>query len=387
MNEPGYLFADPKFSAEEYQQRLDRVRKEMKRDDVEVLVLFSPRNFYYLTGYDSGATYYQSLIITPSEMILFLREMEQVIGRVTTGSGNITIWQDHLDPTNALVSFLKQKGWFDQRIGVEMTSPSLSARDYLKLAKALGRAPLDGTACVDRVRLIKSDREIHYIRKASEFTTVGVQAAMESLAEGKSENEVAADLYSAMVKAGSEALPSGPTVSSGPMSGVAHAMFHRYVLKRGDAVLFEFSGVYNSYPCPIMRCAAILEASSRLRKMADACKGGLEAAIEATRAGVTSGSVDEACRLYIERAGFEPMFRKRTGYSVGIYKPRWSEPDVIDIKRDDPRILEEGMVFHMPPALRDPERCGVGFSETVRVTKTGCEILTNAPRKLVITSR
>ena len=117
--------------------------------------------------------------------------------------------------------------------------------------------------------------------------------------------------------------------------------------------------------------------------MADVIIAALEAAIGAIRPGVTSGSVDAACREPIERAGFEPNFRKRTGYSVGIgYSPSWGEGHIVSLRRDDPTRLEPGMVFHMPPALRVPGQYGLGFSETVLVTPTGCEVLTNHPRRL-----
>lgn len=386
MTEMGYLFDQPKFTKEEYQERVSKVRNEMKARDIEVLILFSPKNFYYLTGYESGATYYQALIITPDEVIPFLREMEKPIGEVTTQMNNIVIWEDHRDPTESLVSFLKQKGLYNQRIGIEKTAPNFVVRDYEKLVAALGRTPLDGSSCVDKARSIKSPQEIYYIRKAAKLTSIGMQAAMEAIGEGVCENDVAAAIMSAMVRAGGEA-SRDPIVSSGPMSGIAHAMWHRYVLKKGDTVLLEFSGCWNGYPGPMMRSAAVLEASDQVRKMADACIGGLEAAINTIRPGVTSGAVDEACRKVIEDAGFEPMFRKRTGYAIGVFKPSWSEGEVIDLKRDDPRILEAGMVFHIPPALRDYKKCGVGFSETVLVTETGCEVLTDFPRKLYITKK
>jgi Xaa-Pro dipeptidase len=41
------------------------------------------------------------------------------------------------------------------------------------------------------------------------------------------------------------------------------------------------------------------------------------------------------------------------------------------------------MVFHQPVSLRIPGRVGVGFSDTVLITDTGCERLTTTPRTLV----
>jgi len=79
------------------------------------------------------------------------------------------------------------------------------------------------------------------------------------------------------------------------------------------------------------------------------------------------------------------MFRKRTGYSVGVaFAPDWGEGHIVSLRRDDPTKLLPGMVFHMPPALRAFQRLCVGMSETVLVTDSGCEVLTHHPRSLHI---
>jgi Xaa-Pro dipeptidase len=384
----GTSFDSPKFTKEEYASRLKKVRTNMRETGIDVLVVFSARNFYYLTGYQSQATYYQALIITPGEMVPFLRYMENIIARttMTVGSESMVLWEDHLDPTTTLADLFRQRGWHDQRIGIEKNAPNFTVGEYESLVAAIGKPLLDGSKCINNVRVIKSPQEIAYMRKAATLTSIGLQAAMESLADGQSENEVAGALQHAIYTAGGEGTKP-PTVSSGPMSGVSHSMHYRYILRRGDPVLFEFSGCWLAYPAPLIRSACILEASDQVKKMADTCVAAVEAAIDKIRPGAISGEVDEACRKVIEDAGFEEMFRKRTGYGIGIFKPGWSEGELIDIKRDDPRELQEGMTFHLVPALRDPGKCGVGCSETVAVSAHGCEVITTFPRKLYITSR
>src|SRR5439155_3725778 len=124
-------------------------------------------------------------------------------------------------------------------------------------------------------------------------------------------------------------------------------------------------------------------ADPEVTRLGAVVKAALEAAIGAIRPGVSCGAVDAACRGVVERAGYEPNFRKRTGYSVGVgFAPDWGEGHIVSLRRDDPTRLEPGMVFHMPPALRIPRQYGLGFSETVLVTATGGEVLTNHPRRL-----
>ena len=74
---------------------------------------------------------------------------------------------------------------------------------------------------------------------------------------------------------------------------------------------------------------------------------------------------------------------KRAGYSMGInFPPGWGEGDVLDLSRDNPTMLQPGMVFHIPQPYRVPDEQTVSTSETVLVTEAGCEAITNFPRQL-----
>ena len=42
------------------------------------------------------------------------------------------------------------------------------------------------------------------------------------------------------------------------------------------------------------------------------------------------------------------------------------------------------MTFHLPIAMRRPGEFCVGLSETIAVTETGCEVLTEKTRDLVV---
>ncbi|MPZ83516.1 MAG: hypothetical protein GEV28_25235 [Actinophytocola sp.] len=57
---------------------------------------------------------------------------------------------------------------------------------------------------------------------------------------------------------------------------------------------------------------------------------------------------------------------------------------LFDLTAGDERLLEAGMVVHMPPAPRLPGEFGVGVSETAIVTETGCEVLSTLPTAVVV---
>jgi Xaa-Pro dipeptidase len=94
--------------------------------------------------------------------------------------------------------------------------------------------------------------------------------------------------------------------------------------------------------------------------------------------------VDAAAKRAAARHGRLGSFTKRTGYSIGLnYAPDWGEGHFLDLKENDPTVLESGMTFHMPMSLRADGELAVAVSESVMVTPTGCEVLTNYPRELL----
>jgi len=375
----------PAFSPAEYARRLGDLRARMKTGGLDALLVVVAENINYLSGYETiGYSNFSMLVVRrDGEPVLFIREMERTVAETTTGLSDFEVFTDTEDPVEQSVELLRKRGWLDGRIGVELGDSFVSPADMERLRRLLGGHAADGTGLVEQGRRRKSAEEIALIRRACRITEAGVGAAERAIRPGATENDVAAAAYAAMMAAGSDFFAGDPIVTSGWRSGVAHLTFGNRRLEAGDTVLLEMSGCHRRYFGPLMRGAALAPVRDEVRRMADVIIEALDAAIAAIRPGATSGAVDEACRGPIERAGFEPNFRKRTGYSVGVgYAPSWGEGHIVSLRRDDPTRLEPGMVFHMPPALRIPRQYGLGFSETVLVTETGCEVLTRFPRRL-----
>jgi Xaa-Pro dipeptidase len=122
-----------------------------------------------------------------------------------------------------------------------------------------------------------------------------------------------------------------------------------------------------------------------VERIAGVVISGLNAAIETIKPGVTAGEVDAACRGKFIAAGIDQYFHHRTGYSIGIaFPPDWGEGHAMSLRSGDPAVLEPNMTFHMPPGVLVYGKYGIGFSETVRVTENGCEVLTEFPRELLV---
>jgi Xaa-Pro dipeptidase len=199
------------------------------------------------------------------------------------------------------------------------------------------------------------------------------------------ENMIAAEVYQGLLAEGSEYPGDQPYVAAGARSGLAHATWSHRGVNEGDVVFLEVGGSIRRYAGAHMRVVACGRADSEIERRAKVVAEALTAAIEAIKPGARSGDVDAACRGVIERAGYGHFFRHRTGYSLGVaFPPGWGEGHIFDLKPEDASELVPDTVFHLVPILHDPDNHGVGMSETVLVTESGCEVLTDYPRELQV---
>ena len=375
------------FPKEEFEARLAKVRAGMADKGLDALLQFSPSNLFYLTGYNTaGFNNWQCLVVPMTgNPVLVLRLLERPIALATSWTDSIETYQDHEEPEAAVARTLTDLGLSNANLGAEQTSPFLTVGSYNKLNGLVGGRLVDGTGIVESVRLIKSDQELDYFRRAARSTEAGMQAAVDAIAEGKTENDVAAASYEAMTATGGEFFCNSPIVTAGYKSGLAHTTYHRRTLERGDPVAIEIGATFNRYHLPPLPHRRRRRGQPRPPPHVRGLHRALEAAIEAVKPGARSRDVQEACQKVIDARGYEPHFRKRVGYGLGVgYPPTWGEGHIIDLKHHDERLLQPNMVFHVVPALRENGEYGVGMSETVAVTDSGHEVITNFSRELFI---
>lgn len=375
------------FSEEEFKRRIDAVQVGLKDNELNVLLLFSPEHIFYLSGFQTfGYFSYQALVVPAvGEPILVLRFLESFLAQHYSWVRQVERWDDHEDPIDVTARVLKEHNLARGRIGIEDRGFYMPLAVSRRFKEALPDSIFeDGAGLLEQVRVRKSPEELAYIRKAAEYSSLGMAAGVRESKVGLTENDVAAAIYDAMTRAGSEYSPHDPIVTSGWRSGIPHTTYERRRLEPGDTVLIEITGTQHRYVAPLMRTAIVGSPSPKVNEMASLVIEGLEAAIAAIRPGITSGEVDDVCRGIMERAGYYENFRKRTGYSVGFgFPPSWNEGHIVSLRKGDKTPLKSGMVFHLPVALRDYGVSCVGLSETVLVTESGCEVLTRSPRRLL----
>src|SRR5688500_2965984 len=221
------------------------------------------------------------------------------------------------------------------------------------------------------------------MKKSAAANDAGMQAGLDAVREGASENDVAAAIMHAAIKAGSEYLGMDPFVTSGPRSGVPHTTWRRRKIENGDLVALETTACYNRYHTATFRTGGVGRVPHLALDMYKTCDEALSAAIDAMRVGRTCADVHNACQAVIDRDGFTGSYRKRTGYSIGIsFAPDWGEGNILGLNHDIHVPLQPGMVFHVPVALREWGKFTVAVSETVLVTESGARPLGKLKREM-----
>jgi Xaa-Pro aminopeptidase len=371
------------FSLEEYARRLTQVQSAMTERGLAALVVHDRAALCYLTSFENCymTAPYAALVPARAEPVLFASEFEMLNAAATSWCEYRETFRVGDDPLRALAHGIRERGLETASLGVQMNA--LSAQQYAQLRALLPDAAFqDASTLLPEIMQIKSAEEIAHLREAGRLSTLGMETALHECAAGKTDNDVAAAAYAAMVRGGGEFMCIEPIVTAGNRSGIPHTTFRRTRLAAGDAIFIEVGGCYFRYSAPLMRTAAIAPVADEVRRATGACRASLEALLENMRPGVLAREAAQKARAAWMPLCDELIWHGIYGYSVGLgFPPDWNDAPLLITEKSD-YAFEAGMCFHATTSLRRALEFGVACSETVLITQTGHEILTGTPREL-----
>lgn len=380
--------SDLPFGMSEYQERVGALRSRMQSRELDAMLVTTPENICYLTGFDSAGHFaFQALVVPLSgEPFAFTRLLEASGIEATTWVEHNPTYRDSDDAIIELAKALAAFGLGSSRIGLERDCWFFTAAQQSKLLSACADATfVDASGTVEEGRLIKSEAEITLMKEAARTAEAGLAAGIDAVTHGATENDVAAEIHYAMIKAGGHWPALAPFVASGERGAVGHATWKDRTLRQGDAVFLEVGGSRHRYHAALLRPAHLGEPQQRTRRAFEVVQKAFEAATSAIRPGVPAGEIDRVARDIIAASDFGGAQASRTAYSMGLaLSPDWGEGHILSMKPGEMRPLAANMTFHLLPWVQIPGQGGIGCSETIRVTKSGCELLTRFPRELFV---
>lgn len=385
------------FEVSEYQARLQNVKKRMNDQGIQVLLVTDPANMNYLTGYDGWSFYVHQLVIVlmdQKQPIWIGRGQDANGAKVTTwlDSDNIRAYSDDYvhstvkHPMDYVANVLEELGYGEGPIGVEMDSYYFTAKCLESLKRGLPKAPFqDANLLINWVRVVKSDREISYMKKAARIVENVMQTALDAVQVGVRECDVAAKVYYAQMTGteefGGDYPAIVPLMPSGARTSTPHLTWTDRRYERGDLVILELAGCYRRYHAPLARTMILGEPPQKVKDLSSVVIEGIQAALDFIKPGVTCEEIEGVWKRSIEKSGF--IKDSRIGYSLGLnYPPDWGE-HTASIRPGDKTVLQPNMTFHLIPGIWQDDY-GVEISEPFRVTEQGCELFAKFSRQLYV---
>jgi ectoine hydrolase len=388
----------PLFEKSEYQVRVERTKHHMEKAGLEVLIVTDPANMNYLTGYDAHSYYIEQAVVVAleaDEPLWVSRKMDVACARFTTwlSPENLLGWPEELvqsrikHPFQFLTAAMRERGWGNKTIGIEMDAWHFTPRSYEVIKAGLPDAKFeDSRLLVSWVRCIKSPAEIALMKKAGVITQKVVQTAVDKINVGVRECDVAAAVLAARTSGteeyGGDESSFPPLFCAGEKASAPHLTWTSDRFKNEMSINMELSSTVKRYHCPLSRTLYLGKKPSK--QLTDTAKwtiDGLNAELAAVKPGTTCEEVDQAFRKAIAHTGITK--ESRSGYSMGLgYPPDWGEHTCC-MRPSDRTVIQPDMTFHIITGIW-MDTWGFEISESLVVTETGYDLLTHYPRELII---
>jgi ectoine hydrolase len=387
---------DLNFSRAEYAARLAKTRKAMAARGLDALIVTDPSNMAWLTGYDGWSFYvHQCVVVGPEgEPVWFGRGQDANGAKRTTylSHDHIVGYADHYvqsterHPMDYLCTVLRERGWGQGTIGVEMDNYYFSAQAYVRLMLGLPDVRFtDATALVNWQRAVKSEQELVYMRQAARIVETMHQRILDVVEPGMRKCDLVAEIYDAGIRGtpeyGGDYPAIVPLLPSGADASAPHLTWDDKPMKSGEGTFFEIAGCVNRYHCPLSRTVFLGKPSQAFLDAEKATLEGMEAGLAAAKPGNTCEDIANAFFAVLKKHGI--VKDNRTGYPIGLsYPPDWGER-TMSLRPGDTTVLQPGMTFHFMTGLW-LEDMGLEITESIVITETGVECLANVPRELFV---
>jgi Xaa-Pro dipeptidase len=377
----------------DYQRRTDHAAAAMAQEDVDVLALSSFDNHRFFAGLDGIATVRPVWFVLPkggqAAFVSPRIEAPEIRAQCTIPVAIEWVeWEEPAKPpmsfAAALAQHIAEVAPQARTIGVDFDATS--ARNLDLVRDALGAERIrDVSAMLREVRRRKDAATIDVVRRCADIAAHQFLASRSAAAPGVPEWEVALASRTAAMRRAAEWW-NGNENHSPLLQGIhvmgcgsvrsarAHAVAAGRPMVDGEVVQlcycgrpFFGHGICFDRPLKVGQTKLSVE----VRQIVDVARKAQEAALAKVRAGVTTGEVHAAAVAVIGRHGWDRAMQHRTGRGIGLSDPEWPE-----IKANDPTVLEPGMLLGIEPGVYVEGVGGARFGDTILVTETGYEPLT-----------
>jgi len=378
------------FSKEEFSQRKSKVLESMKKQNLDALLMFRQESMYWLTGYDTfGYVFFQSLVLDQSgKIVLLTRAPDLRQAQNTSNIEDIRIWvdKDESNPSDDLKIILNEFSLNGKKVGIEYEAYGMTGRNALRLNKSLENYCLieDQSELITKLRVIKSQEEIVYVKKAAELADKALDEAWKFSRAGISEAKILAEMQRVVLEGGGDYPANEYIIGSGHNALLCRYQSEKRILSKEDQLSIEWAGAYKHYHSAMFRTIPIGKANPKHIKMHEACVEALKNCEEKLKPGNKVGEVFDVHAKTFDDLGYKKARMNACGYSLGsTFSPNWMDWPML--YTGNSYKIQPGNIFFMHMILMDSDnQLAMNLGETYLVTKNGNERLGKQKLDLVI---
>jgi Xaa-Pro aminopeptidase len=251
----------------------------------------------------------------------------------------------------------------------------------------------DLTPTLDRLRLIKSPREIALIKKATRLSGLALMEAMRSTEPGIQESELDAVAKFVYFRNGAQGDAYYSLIASAGNAYFPHYNAGKRVMRDGDFLLMDYAPDVGYYMSDVTRMFPVNgKFSAWQRELYGFYLDCYKAILKNIKPGLTPQQIKQAALPEMNRALEKWKFSKPVyetaarsfveNYAASARQARtslghWIGMATHDVGGYDGGPLRAGMVFSIEPALRVPEeKIYIRLEDVIVITETGADILT-----------
>jgi Xaa-Pro dipeptidase len=371
--------------------RVERVQGLLAESDLDALLVWKDENVRYLTGMRAQLISGKTALLNGCLLVQGEEPIMLISGGDLQRSQNAMTWIEEFHPIpileatglirgaveHTIAPLLRRHGLDAARIGID----ECSYIQVQELEAALPELQLDdGDSLMQRSRLVKFKEEIALMEEAGAIAEAVTQTAIDAIAPGVRETEVAAEAMRTLYRLGGEmAHVSTPFVASGEHMSPPNRLCSDKIIREGDLVFIDIGAMWSGYFSDIGRTVICGRPNRRQQEVYTTVYETLEAGRAAMRPGNTNEDVADAIVAAARERGLEEHFISLfIGHGVGAGA---NEPPYVGEQLPGAPVveLEVGMTFALEPLIWVPGVRGGGgvrLEDTIMVDEGGGRPLT-----------
>lgn len=353
--------------------RLENVISKMNEMKMDYMIISDPSSIHYLCGINihPGERMYAFMIdARNNHHVLFLNKLFYVLEEV----GIEKVWYSDVEDSVQKIADRISK---DCMIGIDK---HWSSHFLLSLQEKCTTCHfVNGSRCIDEVRMVKEEEEIRLMKKASLINDEAIKRLVGTIKSEDTELSLSGRLLSIYKELGATDHSFSPIVAFGKNGADPHHGNDHTLLQAGDSIIIDMGCRYEDYCSDMTRTIFYKGVSDKQKEVYEIVKEANLKAQAMIQPGVRLCDIDKVARDHISSHGYGEYFTHRLGHFIGRDVHEYGDvSSQFDLK------VEEGMIFSIEPGIYLPNEFGVRIEDLVVVTKEGCQSLNHYTKELTI---